>query len=70
MTWTTSEGKGPRFFAQDPSGARLYAANENSHTVVPFAVDARTGRLSREGDVIGTGSPVCIVFSTTQGEHQ
>jgi 6-phosphogluconolactonase (cycloisomerase 2 family) len=63
--WTSSDGKGPRFFALDPSGTRLYAANENSDTIVPFSVDAQTGRLSRAGEIIGTGSPVCIVFSTT-----
>ena len=62
--WTGSEGKGPRFVALDPTGGTLYAANENSDTIVPFRVDGETGRLSRSGDVIQTGSPVCIVFST------
>ena len=60
--WASSDGQGPRFVALDLSGAVLYAANENSDTIVPFRVDAATGRLSREGDMIHTGSPVCIVF--------
>ena len=60
--WTSSDGHGPRFMALDPSGAVLYAANENSDTIVPFRVDPATGRLSRGGDMIQTGSPVCIVF--------
>lgn len=62
--WAASEGKGPRFIALDPSGAILYAANENSDTIVPFRIDADTGRLSRAGEIVRTGSPVCIVFST------
>jgi 6-phosphogluconolactonase len=65
VEWTSSEGKGPRFFALGPSGANLYAANENSDTIVPFRVDSATGRLTRVGDIIRTGSPVCIVFSST-----
>lgn len=62
VTWTASEGKGPRFMTLNPSGTTMYAANENSDTIVPFQVDAGTGRLSRIGDEIQTGSPVCIVF--------
>jgi 6-phosphogluconolactonase len=62
--WTPSGGMVPRFFALDPSGTRLYAANENSDAIVPFSVDTHTGRLTPEGEVIRTGSPVCIVFST------
>ena len=62
VDWASSEGQGPRFVTLDPSGAVLYAANENSDTIVPFRVDPATGRLSRGGDMIQTGSPVCIVF--------
>jgi len=52
---------GPRFFALDPSGASLYAANEDSDTIVRFAVDAASGALVATGQV--TGSPLCIVFA-------
>ncbi len=74
--WASSQGHGPRFFAIDPSGEPsgnsagdpggklLYAANENSDSIVAFQVDDQTGALTPTGQVIATGSPVCIVFST------
>lgn len=55
-------GRTPRFFALDPTGAYLFAANEDGDSIVTFARDARTGRLRPTGDVVHTGSPVCIVF--------
>lgn len=61
--WEPSGGKTPRFFALDPSGQRLYAANQDSDTVVAFRVDQSTGMLAPTGQVIQTGSPVCIVFA-------
>jgi 6-phosphogluconolactonase (cycloisomerase 2 family) len=61
--WTASEGKGPRFFAIAPGNKYLYAANENSDTIVAFAIDPSSGRLAPTGEVIPTGSPVCIVFT-------
>ena len=54
---TSSQGKGPRFMAIEPSGAFLDAANENSDTIVTFKVDEGTGRLSASGQVLQTGSP-------------
>jgi 6-phosphogluconolactonase (cycloisomerase 2 family) len=32
--------------AIDPTGAFLYAANQNPGTVVPFAIDSATGQLT------------------------
>ena len=61
-----SGGKTPRFFALSPSGHFLYAANEDSDTLVTFAVDANTGRLTSTGQIVETGSPVCIVFAGRQ----
>lgn len=58
-----TQGRTPRFFALDPSGRFLYAANEDSDTIVTFHVDPHSGRLKPTGQVIETGSPVCIVFS-------
>jgi 6-phosphogluconolactonase (cycloisomerase 2 family) len=60
--WEPSRGKGPRFFTLSPCGSFLYAANENSDTIVPFRIDAESGKLSCTGEIIQTGSPVCIVF--------
>jgi 6-phosphogluconolactonase len=64
VDWVSSKGKGPRFFNIDPSGSFLNAANENSDSIVTFKIDPETGRLSPTGQVVNTGSPVCIVYST------
>ena len=60
--WELTQGKTPRFFAIEPSGAALYAANMDSDTIVTFRVDAAGGKLAATGQVIKTGSPSCIVF--------
>ena len=60
--WASSQGKGPRFFALDPSHETLYVANENSDTIVPLRIDRKKGRLVPSGRVIQAESPVCIVF--------
>ncbi len=60
--WEPAGGRTPRFFALDPSGAFLYCANQDSNTIVAFRVDQTTGTLSPTGDIVQTGSPVCIVF--------
>lgn len=62
VQWVPSGGRTPRFFALDPSGRFLFAANEDSDNIVAFAVDRASGRLSATGQVIETGSPVCILF--------
>jgi 6-phosphogluconolactonase len=61
--WQDSKGKTPRFFAFDPAGRFVFVANEESDTIVAFSVDAATGTLTPTGDVVRTGSPVCIVFT-------
>ncbi len=61
-SWTSTQGKQPRFFALSPTGDHLYAANENSDTIVDLAIDRATGRLTPTGQIIRTGSPTCIVF--------
>jgi 6-phosphogluconolactonase len=60
--WASVQGRKPRFFCLDPCGNRLYAANEDSHTIVVFDMDS--GRLTPTGQVIETGSPTCVVFAT------
>ncbi|MGZ8156334.1 MAG: lactonase family protein, partial [Burkholderiales bacterium] len=60
--WEPTRGKGPRFFALDPSGSFLYAANEFSDTIVTFRVDAASGSLRATGQVIAHPTPTCIVF--------
>lgn len=62
--WTLSDGMGPRFIALDPSGTVLHAANELSDTIVPFHINPVTGTLTRKGEIVRTGSPVCVVYLT------
>jgi 6-phosphogluconolactonase (cycloisomerase 2 family) len=62
--WEPTHGRKPRFFGPDPHWSHLYAANENSHTIVVFRVDHATGKLTPTGQVIETGSPSCVVFKT------
>ncbi|NEB03528.1 lactonase family protein [Streptomyces sp. SID13726] len=62
--WIPSGGRQPRFFALDPGGTTLYAANQSSDTIVAFHV-TRDGRLRPVGRPVSTGSPVCVIFSTT-----
>lgn len=61
--WESVQGRKPRFFCLSPDGSRLYAANEDSHTIVEFRVNPDTGKLSGTGQVIETGSPTCIAFA-------
>ncbi|MGO4758308.1 lactonase family protein, partial [Streptomyces sp. 2MCAF27] len=60
--WTSTEGIRPRFFCLSPDGRKLYAANERSHTIVTYDVDAVSGGLRPTGRVVHTGSPVCVLF--------
>ncbi|MNO93968.1 6-phosphogluconolactonase [compost metagenome] len=59
---TPTQGLTPRFFALSPDGRCMYVANEDSDTIVVFSVDPTTGSLTPTGEVIETGSPVCMVF--------
>jgi 6-phosphogluconolactonase len=54
-------GKTPRNFSLDPTGGYLFAANENSGSVVVFRVDANTGRLPA-GQVLEVPFPSCVIF--------
>ncbi|MBB5216259.1 lactonase family protein [Parapusillimonas granuli] len=58
-----SGGRTPRFLAIGPGGGRLYALNEDDDTIVCFDLDADTGMPVANGEVLRTGSPVCMVFS-------
>lgn len=59
---TPTMGRTPRFFALAPDGRRMYVANEDSDSIVVFDVDPQDGTLTASGEVIETGSPVCMVF--------
>ncbi|MFD9333768.1 lactonase family protein [Streptomyces sp. NPDC060028] len=54
-------GSWPRDLAADPSGRRLYAANERSGDVTWFDVDPLTGQPRRAGSV-AVPAATCVVF--------
>ncbi len=60
--WAPTQGKTPRFIGLDPAGAMLYAANQDSDTIVAFRVDRQSGTLTPTGHVVPVGSPSTIVF--------
>ncbi|MEU4729703.1 lactonase family protein [Streptomyces sp. NPDC023588] len=54
-------GRWPRDLAVDPSGRRLYAANERSGDVTWFDVDPLTGHPQPAGST-AVPAPTCVVF--------
>jgi len=61
-----TKGKTPRNFAIDPTGKYLFAANEESNSIVMFRVDPKTGRLTDTGQVLDVPSPVCVIFISAE----
>jgi 6-phosphogluconolactonase len=61
--WQSTLGKTPRFIGIDPAGHNLYAANEQSDTIVALRIDQNTGSTRPTGKVIQNASPVTIVFA-------
>lgn len=57
-----TQGKFPRNFAIEPTGRWLLAANQNSDSVVTFAIDPSSGKLSPTGHSVEIPSPVCVAF--------
>ncbi|MEC5407857.1 beta-propeller fold lactonase family protein [Paraburkholderia sp. MPAMCS5] len=66
VEWTASKGQCPRFLCLSPDDRALYVANEISHTIVQYEIDAHTKLPIPTGRVIETGSPVCIAFATIE----
>jgi len=61
--WQHTLGKTPRFIGLDPAMRTLYAANEQSDTVVTLAIDQLTAKPVPNGKIIHNASPVTIVFA-------
>ena len=58
-----TQGGPPRNFVIDPTGAYLFAENQNSNTIVQFHRNAETGELTPTGQVsTDSPTPVCMVF--------
>jgi 6-phosphogluconolactonase len=62
----STNGKGPRNFAIDPTGSFLLIANQNSDSVNIFRIDKNTGKLSETYNRIDVGNPVCLQFASAQ----
>ncbi|WP_329544392.1 lactonase family protein [Streptomyces sp. NBC_01356] len=60
--WVSTQGIRPRFFGLEPSGQRLFAANEVTDTIAGFTLGADGRHLRPLGVVAETGSPTCIVW--------
>jgi len=63
---TPTGGKIPRSFGIDPTGAWLFAANQNSDSIVLFKIDQKTGGLTPAGKTLEVGAPVCVVFAAVR----
>jgi 6-phosphogluconolactonase (cycloisomerase 2 family) len=59
--WTPTHGRTPRYIGFDPAHRFLYAANEQSDTIVPFRT-GENGRLATAGSPVRNASPVSIAF--------
>ena len=59
---TPTEGKTPRNFRIDPSGAWLIAANQDGGNMVTFKIDKATGKLTSTGQQVKIPFPVSIKF--------
>jgi len=62
VSFTSTEGKKPRFFSLDPTGKWLFAANQESDNVVVFRVDNKTGHLTPAAQVLHVFTPTCVTF--------
>jgi 6-phosphogluconolactonase len=60
---TSVEGDWPRSFALDPSDRFLVVANQRSHELVVFALDAATGALVQTGTRLKIAQPMCVKFA-------
>ncbi|GGF00499.1 hypothetical protein GCM10011611_02620 [Aliidongia dinghuensis] len=63
VAWTSTDGRGPRFFASDLSEDHFYAANELTDSIVELRRTRASGMLVQTGRVIESGTPVCILFA-------
>jgi 6-phosphogluconolactonase len=54
----------PRALQLDPTGTWLYALNQKGDSVVQFAIDQQTGKLTPTGNVAEVPTPVSLVFTT------
>ncbi len=58
-----TQGSTPRDFAIDPSGRFLLAANQDSDTLVAYAINAESGVPEPSGSVTKIPNPTCVMFA-------
>jgi 6-phosphogluconolactonase len=58
----STDGDWPRNFSLDPTGRWLLVANQRSDSVIVFARDQASGRLTPTRERIALPSPVCLRF--------
>ena len=63
----STDGDWPRNFSLDPTDRWLLVANQRSNSIVVFARDQQTGRLTQTQHRIALPSPVCVRFRTRAG---
>jgi 6-phosphogluconolactonase len=59
----STQGRKPRGFSLDPSGAWLLAANQGSNTILAFRRDQESGALTPAGEPMPSPTPVVIAFA-------
>ena len=59
---TSTTGPAPRHFGLHPSGKWMLAGNQSAETLVTYAIDPETGKLTQQGEPLALRSPVCMVF--------
>ena len=60
----STEGDWPRNFSLDPTGRWLLVANQRSDSIIVFARDPQSGRLTPTQQRLSLPSPVCLRFRT------
>ena len=59
---TSTQGRTPRGFGIDPTGAWLIAANQDTDNVVVYRIDQETGKLEATGQSVSVPTPVYVTF--------
>ena len=63
-------GQTPRNIALSPDGNHLIAENQASGTIVSFAIDHQTGKLTATGHAVDVPMPVCLKFLQRCGDSR
>jgi len=62
IDYIATGGKTPRHFTLDPTGAFIFAANQDSGNVVVFRRDPSTGKAIATGLTMEVTDPTCVIF--------